>query len=152
MIVARVLTGVCEEVDLAASVLPFFNENGYAVDTFRNGAKTELLKVNPNEAYPNFVLVYRDLEGDADFRSSRLTEDVIKHAQISYRAGTRFNPEEIEFKGLENRQREQVKAKESRFPVIYTPVSFPGSQEKEEQIQILFLVFGDNDPAEAGIE
>ena len=48
--------------------------------------------------YPDHVLVYRDLEGPADAHTSRLT-DFLRHCQLSYRAGTRYNPQEQEFKG-----------------------------------------------------
>ncbi len=42
--------------------------------------------------------MYRDTTGLGDDRSSRLT-GLIRHCQLSYRAGTRFNPDEVTFKG-----------------------------------------------------
>ncbi len=114
MIVGRVIVGVTETVDDFNRPLPFLNEEGDAIDTFHNATKTEFVKLCPNEVYPNFVLVYRDLNGDGDFRSSRIT-DVVKRCQISYRAGTRFNPEEAIFqKGDRRPATQQPKSSKRR--------------------------------------
>ena len=51
-----------------------------------------------------------DLTGEADDRTSRLT-DVIGHCQLSYRAGTRFNPEEVTFQGSEEAKKRRKKKK-----------------------------------------
>jgi hypothetical protein len=73
---------------------PKHNAHGLVIDTLSNEDKTEFVKFNPNEMYPDHVLVYRDLEGPKDDHSSRLT---LKHCQVSYRSGTRYNPQEQEF-------------------------------------------------------
>ena len=48
--------------------------------------------------YPEHVLVYRDLSGPGDAHTSRLT-DFLRHCQVSYRSGTRYNPQEKAFGG-----------------------------------------------------
>ena len=45
--------------------------------------------------FVNFVSFFK---GPADAHTSRLT-DFVRHCQLSYRPGTRYNPQEQEFKG-----------------------------------------------------
>ena len=59
------------------------------------------------------VLVYRDKSGPGDDRTSRLS-DVIKFCQLSYRAGARFNPDEVTFKGARDKKSNKGKKKKSQ--------------------------------------
>eukprot|EP00095_Tigriopus_kingsejongensis_P008670 maker-scaffold72_size415059-snap-gene-2.23 protein:Tk08670 transcript:maker-scaffold72_size415059-snap-gene-2.23-mRNA-1 annotation:"Xylanase" len=121
MLVARVAVGVNRDVEdeiweKAFSGprpefllrLPYFlhtetpqedgEQSNLAIDTFSNRDKTIFIKTHINEVYPEHVLVYRDKNGGADNRNSRLS-DVIQNCQLAYRAGTRFNPDEVTFEG-----------------------------------------------------
>ena len=44
------------------------------VDSFTNVDKTYFVKTHVNEIYPETILIYRDKEGPADQRTSRITE------------------------------------------------------------------------------
>lgn len=50
------------------------------------------------------VLVYRDTTKGPDLRSSRIA-DILRFCQLSYRAGTRFNPDEITFVGISQKKK-----------------------------------------------
>ena len=126
MISGKTLISLCHLVPDGASVAkmgPRKNNYGLTIDTLSNNDKSIFYKFNSNEMYPDHVLVYRDLEGmyhndqifkfsflaffvnfgsffkgPADAHTSRLT-DFVRHCKLSYRPGTRYNPQEQEFKG-----------------------------------------------------
>ena len=99
LIVGKVLVSLCHSLpEGGASQGPKTNSYGMIIDTFATKDKSVFYKFNPNEMYPDHVLVYRDMQGPRDAHSSRLT-DFIKHCQLSYRSGTRWNPQEQEFLG-----------------------------------------------------
>jgi len=101
LISGKTLISLCHLIPDGASVAkmgPRKNNYGLTIDTLSNNEKSIFYKFNSNEMYPDHVLVYRDLEGPADAHTSRLT-DFVRHCQLSYRPGTRYNPQEQEFKG-----------------------------------------------------
>ena len=99
LIVGKVLVSLCHSLpERGANQGPKTNSYGMIIDTFATKDKSVFYKFNPNEMYPDHVLVYRDMQGPRDAHSSRLT-DFIKHCQLSYRSGTRWNPQEQEFLG-----------------------------------------------------
>jgi hypothetical protein len=84
--------------NVGSTSVPFFTSDGLSVDTVTNEDADVFIKYHVNDVYPDHVLVYRDKEGPDDSRTSRLS-NIVKFCQISYRAGTRFNPDEVTFKG-----------------------------------------------------
>jgi len=100
LIVGKVLVSLCHSLPEGASSSqgPKTNSYGMIIDTLATKDKSVFYKFDSNEMYPDHVLVYRDMEGPRDAHSSRLT-DFIKHCQLSYRSGTRWNPQEQEFLG-----------------------------------------------------
>lgn len=54
-----------------ARTTPVFNSEGQLIDTIVNDEKKIFIKSQINEVYPEQVLIYRDLSGDADNRTSR---------------------------------------------------------------------------------
>ena len=55
----------------------------------------QIFKFNSLAFFVNFGSFFK---GPADAHTSRLT-DFVRHCQLSYRPGTRYNPQEQEFKG-----------------------------------------------------
>lgn len=99
LIAGKVLTSLCHLLpEDKKTTFNKKNHQGLTIDTFTSNDKTSFYKANPNEMYPDHVLVYRDLSGPADGHTSRLT-DFLQHCQVSYRSGTRYNPQEQTFKG-----------------------------------------------------
>ena len=103
LIVGKVLVSLCHSLPEGSraytSMAPTqTNSYGMMIDTWATPDKSVFYKFNASEMYPDHVLVYRDLEGPRDAHTSRLT-DFIKHCQLSYRSGTRWNPQEQEFLG-----------------------------------------------------
>lgn len=102
LIIGKVLTSLChllpEKAKTKAGGFSMKNHQGLTIDTYTDPDKASFFKANPNEMYPDHVLVYRDLSGPADAHTSRLT-DFLQHCQVSYRSGTRYNPQEQTFKG-----------------------------------------------------
>jgi len=99
LIVSKILISLCHRLpEKSSKISQRKNHSGLTVDTLTDKDRSVFYKFNHNEMYPDHVLVYRDLEGPADAHTSRLT-DFLTHCQISYRAGTRYNPQEQEFKG-----------------------------------------------------
>lgn len=100
MIMTKVLVGTCmmktEEAGAASMAcsrnLPSIHEKtGLPVDTMTDSSKTTFVKFCMAEVYPEFILVYRKKTGERDTRKTQLR---VQHVKLSYRAGTRFNPQE----------------------------------------------------------
>ena len=125
IVMAKVMVGVChllpEEEGAASRPLKVRlnsvkNSQGKRVDSFTNEEKTFFIKTLMTETYPEAVLIYRDKSGSSDSRTSRITDVVKSGCLVSYRAGTRYNPEEAKFRADEvrptaNHGRQPVKAK-----------------------------------------
>jgi len=121
MIVARVSMAVCQllpypmtspQVEIAGrtpsvgaieqqQLHSVRNSRGLRVDTFANDAKTVFFKAAKaaaaGEVYPETIIVYRDKEGPPDGRTSRINDVIKQGVLLSYRSGTRYNPEEAKF-------------------------------------------------------
>ena len=107
IIVGQVLVSLCHNVPPGGDLnkVPKTNAYGSIIDTFASKDKSVFYKFNACEMYPEHVLVYRDLEGPRDAHTSRLT-DFVKHCQLSYRSGTRWNPQEQQFEGRKESKNE----------------------------------------------
>jgi len=100
LIFSKVLTDVLKvlpENSKHPKHMPKTSAFGLPIDTIYSADKEMVYKFNANELYPDHVIVYRDLDGPGDGHTSRLT-DFLRHCQVSYRAGTRYNPQEQQFK------------------------------------------------------
>jgi len=97
IIMAKVLVGTCvkriEEgaAEIAGQSISINNKTGLPIDTYTDDTQTVFFKFQMSEVYPEFLLVYRDKTAGPDTRSTQLK---VKFAKLSYRTGTRFNPQE----------------------------------------------------------
>lgn len=114
IIAARVITGTVHTIsggeksllrpNSGSTSVPFFSsadaesESGLPVDTVTDEDGRVFVKYHVNDVFPDHVIIYRNKDGPADCRTSRLN-NVVKYCTLSYRAGTRFNPDEMTFKG-----------------------------------------------------
>jgi len=97
LVVTRVLLGICQlRPDDNQLHNVFTMEKGLRrkVDSFTNEDKLYFIKTNINEIYPETILIYRDKNGPSDQRGSRVMELSKRGVVISYRSGTRYNPDE----------------------------------------------------------
>jgi len=102
LIVAKILVGVCqllpEEECEGFCLSNQTNSKGERVDTFTNEQKEAFLKSMMTETYPESVIVYRAKNGPSpDTRSSRIADVIKQGCVVSYRSGTRYNPDEARF-------------------------------------------------------
>lgn len=110
----RVMIGLCHALpEIGASkVLSMLNQGGgKKADTFANQDGNVFLKISVNEVYPEAIIVYRDKSGFDDSRTSRISDVVKSNCLVSYRAGTRYNPEEAKFRAED---KDAVKALKAR--------------------------------------
>jgi len=97
IIMAKVLVGTCvkrvEEgaTDIAGQSVSINNKTGLPIDTYTDESNTVFFKFHMSEMYPEFLMVYRDTNAGPDTRSTKLK---VMFAKMSYRTGTRFNPQE----------------------------------------------------------
>jgi len=120
MIMAKVLVGTCvkraEEGASESSIqtVSINNKTGLPIDTYTDSSQTMFFKFQMSEVYPEFLLVYRDTSSGPDTRSSQLK---LRFSTISYRTGTRFNPQELqnddEKENMDNIERAGVFAHET---------------------------------------
>ncbi len=101
MILGKISVSLCQMMAEGASYPRmglYKDSRGLTIDTLSSHDQSTFFKFNANEMYPDHVLVYRDVSGPPDAHTSRLT-NFVRHCQVSYRSGTRYNLQEQEFKG-----------------------------------------------------
>jgi len=101
MIMTKALIGTCSTEPAGAGggmQVAVCNKTGLPIDTITNLSGTVFTKFSSTDLYPSHLLVYRDtsLPLASDSRSTQLKPSFV---QLSYRSGTRFNPQE---KGIPN--------------------------------------------------
>eukprot|EP00090_Calanus_glacialis_P010809 TRINITY_DN19279_c0_g1_i1.p1 TRINITY_DN19279_c0_g1~~TRINITY_DN19279_c0_g1_i1.p1 ORF type:complete len:330 (-),score=86.62 TRINITY_DN19279_c0_g1_i1:93-1082(-) len=97
IIMAKVLVGTCvkrvEEgaTEVAVQSVSINNKTGLPIDTFTDNSQTVFFKFQMSEVYPEFLMVYRDTTAGPDTRMSKLP---LEYCKVSYRSGTRINPQD----------------------------------------------------------
>jgi len=97
IIMAKVLVGTCvkrvEEgaVEVAGQSISINNKTGLPIDTYTDETQTIFFKFQMSEVYPEFLMVYRDTAAGPDTRRSKLS---LEYCKVSYRSGTRINPQD----------------------------------------------------------
>ena len=94
VIVTRVLLSICQlfpdDMMGAASQSmanrlsnTYTNDGKFKVDSFTNEEKSYFIKTHVNELYPDTIIIYRDLNGPSDLRTSRIADMANRYKSIS---------------------------------------------------------------------
>lgn len=91
MFLAKVLVGTCAKREEGSCTSLKINQaTNLPVDTFTISSMNVFYKYRMAETYPGFLIVYRDTRAGGDARPPHIS---LSHCRLSYRQGTRFNPQ-----------------------------------------------------------